>query len=161
VIQLACAGVVQMRQCVVADQVWRFGLKANSGHRAVADAHIESMVVSGVVPSTWPTAVAIGPPLETISTLPPWFLANVVECADDAVLELAVARHAVGAEHAVHPLRQAVAQQAKVLAVALGRVGFFEAVRLNWQAITASLSYSFNPPGQRLHLELCAFTIAA
>jgi hypothetical protein len=62
--------------------------------------------------------VAIGPPLETIS-------------AGDAAHEIDVVRHALGADHAGHPLRQAVAQQAEVVPVQLGRVGFFQRQRVH------------------------------
>ena len=46
------------------------GLKENSVTELLRMRRFNSIVVSGVVPRTWPTAVEIGPPLETISTLP-------------------------------------------------------------------------------------------
>ena len=49
------------------------------------------------------------------------FAAHMVECAGHAVHEIGVGGHALGADGAAHPLRQAVAQQAEVRPVALGR----------------------------------------
>jgi hypothetical protein len=52
--------------------MWRLGVKANSVTLLLRMRRFSSMVVSGLVPSTWPTAVEIGPPLETTSTFLPW-----------------------------------------------------------------------------------------
>jgi hypothetical protein len=44
------------------------GVKANSVIELLRMRRLRSITVSLPVPSTWPTAVAIGPPLETIRT---------------------------------------------------------------------------------------------
>ncbi len=49
----------------------RFGVTANSVSALLRMRMFRSIVVAAGVPSTWATAVAIGPPLETISTSPP------------------------------------------------------------------------------------------
>ena len=51
--------------------MWRLGVKANSVTEVLRRRRFSSIVVSGLVPSTWPTAVAIGPPLDTMSTFAP------------------------------------------------------------------------------------------
>ena len=43
--------------------MWRLGVKANSVTEQLRIRRLSSMVVSGEVPSTCPTAVAISPPL--------------------------------------------------------------------------------------------------
>ncbi len=58
-------------------------------------------------------------------------LADMVQRAGHTQLKLAVARHALGADDAVHPLRQTVTQQPKVMAVKLGCIGLFEFVRIH------------------------------
>ncbi|MNE97126.1 hypothetical protein D3C80_1954260 [compost metagenome] len=50
----------------------RLGVKANSVTELLRMRRLSSMVVSALVPSTWPTAVLIGPPLDTTSTFAPW-----------------------------------------------------------------------------------------
>ena len=52
----------------------RAGVTVNSVTELLRMRRLSSMVVSGEVASTWPTAVEIGPPLDTSSTLPLWFL---------------------------------------------------------------------------------------
>ena len=52
--------------------MWRLGVKASSVSELLRMRRLSSIVVSAEVPSTWPTAVLMGPPLLTSSTLPVW-----------------------------------------------------------------------------------------
>jgi hypothetical protein len=51
--------------------MWRLGVKANSVMELLRMRRFNSIVASGLVPRTWPTAVEIGPPLVTINTCCP------------------------------------------------------------------------------------------
>ena len=124
-------GRVQVRQGVEGDQCVALGVEDELGHRAVANAHIElnrglgrgaqNMAHSGGNRATAGDHQHVARALR----------ANVGKRAGHALLKFLVARHAVGADNAVHPLREAVAQEPKVVAVKLGRVGFFQFMGVN------------------------------
>ena len=50
--------------------MWRREVKANSLSALLRILKLSSTIAAGGAPSTWATAVEIGPPLETISTSP-------------------------------------------------------------------------------------------
>ena len=58
-------------------------------------------------------------------------LANVLKGTRHALHKVYVAGHALGRDDARHPLREPIAQQAKVLFVAFGRCGLDPFTRMN------------------------------
>ena len=125
-------------------KVWRFGVNTSSLTAVLRMRIFISMMLSGGVPNNVPTAVEMGPPLETIKTSPlccdrTWAMASWMPCTNSVKGGMPVGW--VSARiHACKPLRNKpkwCLYRSGVLGLAKGS---------GWMAwITAWLSYSFRP----------------
>ena len=79
--------------------------------------------------------------------------AHMVQRTGHALQKLRVGGHALGADHAIHPLREAVAQQAEVVAVQLGRVGLLQRLRVDGRDHRVAVIFIEAGPLEGLHVQ--------
>ena len=125
--------------------MWRLGVKANSVTEVLRMRRFSSIVVSGAGAQHMADGGAIGPPLDTTSTFAPWCCRAHGRARSSRRPGSRRSWACRPARTPLHPGAKAVAQQAEVVAVHLGRVGPARAARMDGRDRLASLSYSLSP----------------